>query len=62
MTNSKNGKDVDETYQSGAHYYVIKPYALNNYVETIKRIFNLDWKIEQPVPSKENFIINLAFA
>jgi DNA-binding NtrC family response regulator len=61
MTNSKNNNDIDEAFQIGAHYYVVKPYSLTNYIETIRFIFNLDWKIEQPIPTKEKFIINLAF-
>jgi CheY-like chemotaxis protein len=62
MTNSKNTSDIEETFEAGAHYYVIKPYSLINYVETMKLIFNINWKTEQPVPPKEKFIINLAFA
>jgi len=30
-------KDIDDAYESGAHYYVVKPYALTNYAATLER-------------------------
>ncbi len=62
LTVSKRAEDIDEIYDCGAHYYAIKPYSLINYAETLKRIFNIDWKIKQPIPAKADFVINLAFA
>jgi two-component system, response regulator len=61
MTVSKSIDDINDVYKSGAHYYVIKPYSERNYSETLKRIFGIDWKTEQPIPPKSHFIINLAF-
>jgi DNA-binding response OmpR family regulator len=61
MTVSKNTDDINEVYNGGAHYYAIKPYSQVNYLETLTRIFNIDWKQPQPIPEKKHFIINLAF-
>ncbi len=62
MTVSKNTADIDEVYENGAHYYAIKPYSQANFVETLRQIFSIDWKVKQPIPEKKEFIINLAFA
>ncbi len=61
MTASKNTEDIDEVFEKGAHYYAIKPYSQANFIETLKEIFKIDWKIPQPIPEKKHFIINLAF-
>jgi CheY-like chemotaxis protein len=61
LTSSKSEVDIEEVYNSGAHYYAIKPYSHINYVETMKRIFNIDWKLQQPIPAKDDFVINHAF-
>ncbi len=58
---SNNITDIDEVYENGAHYYVIKPYANVNFMETLKIIFNIDWTKEQPIPHREQFVINKAF-
>lgn len=62
MTVSKNEADINEVYAAGAHYYAIKPYSEGNYLETLRKIFSIDWKMPQPVPDKKQFIINHAFA
>jgi CheY-like chemotaxis protein len=61
LTNFKNNRDIDEVYEAGAHYYAIKPYAASNHVETLRKIFTIDWSVKQPVPPKEQFVINFAF-
>jgi CheY-like chemotaxis protein len=61
LTSSKSEVDIEDVYRSGAHYYAIKPYSHINYLETMKRIFNIDWKLQQPIPPKDNFVINHAF-
>lgn len=62
MTVSKNAKDIADVYAAGAHHYVIKPYSQHNYAETLRKIFSVDWKSKPPVPSRDEFVINLAFA
>jgi CheY-like chemotaxis protein len=61
-TTSGNEQDIDESYTSGAHYYMIKPYAQLNFVESLNKIFSIDWTLPQPIPGIYNFVINLAFA
>lgn len=61
MTVSKNTPDINEVFEHGAHYYAIKPYSQRNYIETLRQIFTIDWKMPQPIPEKRHFIINLAF-
>jgi CheY-like chemotaxis protein len=62
MTVSKNIDDINEVFDSGAHYYAVKPYSQVNFIETLRQIFNIDWKTAQPLPEKKHFIINMAFA
>jgi CheY-like chemotaxis protein len=62
MTVSKNTADINDVFDAGAHYYAVKPYSQRNYIETLRQLFTIDWKIPQPVPDKKQFIINLAFA
>lgn len=61
QTNFMNPREVDEVYEAGAHFYVIKPYAARNHLETLRRIFSIDWTMAPPVPPKEQFVINHAF-
>ncbi len=53
--------DVHESFESGAHYYVVKPYAQANFHTTLRKVFNINWKEPQPNPAKENFVINYAY-
>jgi CheY-like chemotaxis protein len=60
-TISESPYDIDEVYEHGAHYYFVKPYAYRNLEETMKKVFTVDWKQAQPIPAKENFVINLTY-
>src|SRR6185436_6817793 len=48
FTVSQYQKDIDDTYNSGAHYFVIKPDSKDKYVSTLKTIFDIDWTKSQP--------------
>lgn len=61
MTTSKDTHIIDAAYFSGAHYFVLKPYSHRNYLETLDRLFSIDWKSRPTVPAKEQFLINCAF-
>jgi CheY-like chemotaxis protein len=61
MTVAKDEQTIDSAYFSGAHYYVVKPYSQRNYMETLDRVFAVDWKAKPPVPTKDQFLINYAF-
>jgi CheY-like chemotaxis protein len=60
----KSQSDIDEVYAIGAHLYAIKPYFQPNYVQMVRRIFQVDWNATPaPVrPEREDFVINHAFA
>jgi CheY-like chemotaxis protein len=61
FTGSSAQADIDEVYENGAHYHVVKPYAHINYVASLKMILELNWKEKPPRPAKENFVVNLTF-
>jgi CheY-like chemotaxis protein len=61
LTNSRSDRDIDLAYSFGAHYHMIKPVAYINLIASLKLIFEINWKIEQPVPSRDKFVINYAF-
>jgi CheY-like chemotaxis protein len=59
---SQKTDDIENSYKHGAHYYFIKPYAQSNFAQSLKKLFKIDWTQPQPVPTLENFIINLTYA
>jgi len=61
FTVSSAVSDIEETYQAGAHYHMVKPYAFVNLVESVRTLFAIDWKNNPPVPSKDHYVINHAF-
>jgi CheY-like chemotaxis protein len=61
FSGSQAQSDVDEVYELGAHYHVVKPYAHSNYVASLKIVFEKNWKEKQPRPPKEKFVVNLTF-
>jgi CheY-like chemotaxis protein len=58
---SLSDSDIDDVYKNGAHYYVVKPHALINFVASLKIIFEVNWKASHPVPIKDNFLIDYSF-
>ncbi|MEO5571008.1 MAG: response regulator [Bacteroidia bacterium] len=58
---SSYGGDIDDTYQSGAHYYFIKPNTRINLLSGLKIIFSINWKSQQTIPSKDNFVISISY-
>jgi CheY-like chemotaxis protein len=59
---SAREEDIKKSFELGAHLYLVKPYAHFNLVESLRKIFKLDWTTAQPSVSFESFVINLAFA
>lgn len=53
--------DISETFEAGAHYYVVKPYVPVNFVKAVSKVFSVDWTKEQPKPAREDYVIDLAF-
>lgn len=60
----KSQNDIDEVYSMGAHFYAIIPYFQPNYIQMVRRIFQVEWSATPaPVrPAREQFVINHAFA
>jgi CheY-like chemotaxis protein len=61
FTSSQSSKDIDETFNTGAHFYLVKPYAQINFIAALKVIFSVNWKSTQPLPARNDFVINYAF-
>ena len=61
FTGSSSDTDVQDAYENGAHYHVVKPYAHINYVESLKIVLKENWKEKPARPPKENFVVNLTF-
>ena len=60
LSGSNHPIDVDEMYESGAHYHIVKPSTHTNYVAALEIITQLNWNMEQPIPLRENFLIEYA--
>ena len=61
FTGSSTESDIQNAYENGAHYHVVKPYAHSNYVESLKIVLKENWKTKPQRPAKENFVVNLTF-
>lgn len=61
LTVSKSESEINEVYELGAHYHVIKPVAQINLVAALKIILSTDWRQPQPRPAKEQFVVNYSF-
>jgi len=59
---SSNEQDQKASFNAGAHYYFIKPYAEKVLVTTLKKIFQTDWKVVQAIPQWNEFVIDLDFS
>jgi CheY-like chemotaxis protein len=60
-TLSMSETDINESFEHGAHYYVVKPYAQINFHRALQSVFDIDWKETQAIPDRDNFVINYAF-
>jgi CheY-like chemotaxis protein len=49
--------DIDECYEAGANFYVIKPFHFSDIIATLKKIFGINWKTKFVIPSKQQFVI-----
>jgi len=54
--------DINEVFETGAHFYVIKPHARLNLIATLKLIFENNWKQPPPRPEKEKFVIDMTYS
>lgn len=50
--------NIDKIYELGAHNYLIKPISFDDFIESLKIIFSVNWKQQQLKPDRENFVID----
>ena len=55
---SKNEKEVEETFQAGANLYVPKPNSFSNFILLLKKIFSLNWTGELLRPLRKTFLLS----
>ena len=53
--------DIEEAYESGAHYYLVKPHATMTFSRMLKKTFKPDWRKPQPTPARNSFVIDLSY-
>jgi CheY-like chemotaxis protein len=61
FTGSSEENDVNHSFDNGAHYHVVKPYAHSNYVESLRIVMSHNWKEKQSRPPKDQFLVNFTF-
>ncbi len=61
FSTSEYDKDIDDVYSLGAHLHVVKPYASINFNTTLKIIFDINWREQQPIPPRDKFVIKLNY-
>lgn len=49
--------DIDKAYENGANYFIVKPSAIDDLSNMIKKIVSMDRESLLSVPSKEEFVI-----
>jgi DNA-binding response OmpR family regulator len=57
-TSIKNLKHINDSYSSGANFYLIKANSIQELAERLKKIFSIDWKTYMYYPPKSEFIID----
>lgn len=59
FTTSGIKNDIDMTYEKGANLFVTKPNDYRGLVNTIRKVFSLDWLNGNTQPSRDNFTLNI---
>ena len=49
--------DIDKAYQNGANYFIVKPNAIDDITNIIKRLISMGKDALLSVPSREEFVI-----
>lgn len=50
-------KDIDKAYQNGANYFAVKPNALDDIINMIKKLCSMGRETLLSIPPREEFII-----
>lgn len=56
-TSFKTKKYVDDCYQNGANFYIVKGTTVNELAEKLRRIFSIDWKNFMYYPPIDEFLM-----
>ena len=56
-TSLKGDKFVDESYSSGANFYLLKANSISQLAARLKMLFSIDWKTFTYYPSKAEFVL-----
>jgi CheY-like chemotaxis protein len=59
-TSNQRITDIDEYFELGAHYYLIKQTAKEKLVKLLQHILKISWKNFHPQATKELFVMNFA--
>lgn len=54
---SLNKADIDKAYQNGANYFIVKPNAINDITNIIKKLIAMSKETLLSVPPREEFVI-----
>ena len=54
---SVNKSDIDKAYQNGANYFIVKPNAIEDITNIIKRLISMSKDALLSVPPREEFVI-----
>ena len=55
---SNNKADIEETYNGGANFYLVKPFLFTGLTDVLEKLPSWDWSKQKPHSPKEQFVIN----
>src|SRR5688500_4410005 len=58
-TTSKNPEDINTCYKLGANLYVVKPYAFEDIIKSVKKILSLNLQEQSAIPERDAFVLNV---
>ncbi len=58
-TTSKNPEDINACYKLGANLYVVKPYAFEDIIKSVKKILSLNLQEQTAIPARDAFVLNV---
>ena len=56
---SSSVKDIEECFREGANFYVIKPFHFSDIIETLERIFGINWKLGVSKTPRQQFVLKV---
>jgi CheY-like chemotaxis protein len=49
---------VNQTYQSGANYYIVKPTSIQKLAEKLQQVLSIEWEKQLYFPPKHEFVLS----